>query len=112
MDDIDLSFDEFIAKVNADMVGNIVNLASRTARFAAETGLAATYPDDGGLFAQAAAEGQAIAESYDAGDYAKAIRLILAAGDRANQFVEQRAPWNLRKDPARTDELRKSARSA
>ena len=98
VDDIDLSFEEFAAKVNADMVGNIVNLASRTARFAAETGLAATYPDDGGLFAQAAADGQAIAESYDAGDYAKAVRLILAAGDRANQFVEQRAPWNLRKD--------------
>ncbi len=106
VDDIDLSFEEFVAKVNADMVGNIVNLASRTARFAAETGLAATYPDDGGLFAQAAAGGQAIAESYDAGDYARAVRLILAAGDRANQFVEQQAPWNLRKDPSKTDELR------
>ncbi len=106
VDDIDLSFEELVAKVNADMVGNVVNLASRTARFAAETGLAATYPDDGGLFAQAAADGQAIAEAYDAGDYARAIRLILAAGDRANQFVEQQAPWNLRKYPAKLDELR------
>ncbi|MCE5269591.1 MAG: methionine--tRNA ligase [Planctomycetaceae bacterium] len=106
VDDIDLNFDEFIAKVNADMVGNVVNLASRTAKFAATTGLATSYPDDGGLFAQAATDGQAIAESYEAGDYAKAIRLILAAGDRANQFVEQRAPWNLRKDPAKVDELR------
>ena len=44
MDDIDLNFEEFIAKVNADMVGKIVNLASRTARFAAKTGLAAEYP--------------------------------------------------------------------
>jgi methionyl-tRNA synthetase len=106
VDDIDLSFGEFIAKVNADMVGNIVNLASRTARFAEQTGLAATYPDDGGLFAQAAAEGQAIAEAYDTCDYARAIRLILAAGDRANQFIEQRAPWNLRKNPSKRDELR------
>ena len=106
VDDLDLNFDEFAAKVNADMVGNIVNLASRTAKFAAQTGLAATYPDDGGLFAQAAADGQAIAAAYDAGDYARATRLILAAGDRANQFVEQRAPWNLRKDPAKVDELR------
>ncbi len=105
VDDIDLSFEEFIAKVNADMVGNIVNLASRTARFAAETGLAASYPDDGGLFAQVAAEGQAIAEAYESGDYARAIRTIMAAGDRANQFVEQRAPWNLRKDPAKAAEL-------
>ncbi len=106
VDDIDLNFVEFAAKVNADMVGNVVNLASRTAKFAAETGLAATYPDDGGLFAQGAADGQAIAEAYNAGDYAKAVRLILAAGDRANQFVEQQAPWNLRKDPERRDELR------
>ena len=101
VDDIDLNFEEFTAKVNADMVGNIVNLASRTARFAEQTGLAAAYPDDGGLFAQAAAEGQAIAEAYDARDYSRAMRTIMAAGDRANQFVEQRAPWNLRKDPAK-----------
>lgn len=106
VDDIDLNFDELVAKVNADMVGNIVNLASRTAKFAEQTGLASEYPDDGGLFAQAAADGQAIAEAYDACDYARAVRLILAAGDRANQFVEQRAPWTLRKDPAKTDELR------
>ncbi|MEN6459193.1 MAG: methionine--tRNA ligase [Thermoguttaceae bacterium] len=106
VDDIDLNFDEFIAKVNADMVGNVVNLASRTARFAAETGLAASYPDDGGLFAKAAADGEAIAEAYEAGDYAKAIRLVLAAADRANQFIEQRAPWNLRKDASKTEELR------
>ena len=57
VDDIDLNFEEFAAKVNADMVGNVVNLASRTAKFAEQTGLAAQYPDDGGLFAQAAADG-------------------------------------------------------
>ncbi len=106
VDDIDLNFEEFAAKVNADMVGNVVNLASRTAKFAEQTGLAAAYPDDGGLFAQAAADGAAIADAYDAGDYAKAIRLIMTAGDRANQFIENRAPWNLRKDPTKLDQLR------
>jgi methionyl-tRNA synthetase len=106
VDDLDLNFDEFAAKVNADMVGNVVNLASRTARFAEESGLSAAYPDDGGLFAQAAAEGEAIAEAYDAGDFAKAMRIVMACGDRANQFIEQRAPWNLRKDPGKSDELR------
>ncbi len=106
VDDIDLNFDEFAAKVNADMVGNVVNLASRTARFAGRTGLAAEYPDDGGLFAQAAADGQAIAEAYEAGDFARAMRIIMAAGDRANQYVEQQAPWNLAKDPAQADRLR------
>ena len=106
VDDFDLNFEDFIGKVNADMVGNVVNLASRTAKFAGQTGLAAEYPDDGGLFAQTVADGQAIAEAYDACDFARAIRLILAAGDRANQYIEQQAPWNLRKDPAKTDQLR------
>ena len=106
VDDIDLNFDEFVAKVNADMVGNIVNLASRTARFAGRTGLAAEYPDDGGLFDRAAADGNAIAAAYEAGDYARAVRTIMAAGDRANQYVEQQAPWTLAKDPANADELR------
>jgi len=96
VEDLDLSFDEFTAKVNADMVGNIVNLASRTARFTEKSGLAAEYPSDGGLFAQAAQDGAAIAAAYEAGDFARAMRLVLAAGDRANQFVEQNAPWNLR----------------
>ena len=106
VDDIDLNFEEFIARVNADMVGNIVNLASRTAKFAGRTGLSAEYPDDGGLFEKAAADGQAIADAYEAGDYARAMRTIMAAGDRANQYVEQQAPWTLAKDPANADQLR------
>jgi methionyl-tRNA synthetase len=106
VDDLDLSFDEFAAKVNSDMVGNVVNLGSRTARFAEQTGLSTIYPDDGGLFAQAAAEGESVAEAYESGDFGKAMRMVLAMGDRANQFIEQRAPWNLRKEPDKIDELR------
>lgn len=106
VDDLDLNFDEFAAKVDSDMVGNVVNLASRIARFAQETGLSTTYPDDSGLFAQAAAEGESVAEAYEACDFAKAMRIIMAMGNRANQFIEQRAPWNLRKEPGKTDELR------
>ena len=105
VDDIDLNLDEFAARVNSDVVGNIVNLASRTARFAGKTGLATVYPDDGGLFEQAALDGKAIAEAYEACDYSQAMRLILAAGDRANKYVEDRAPWNLKKE-GRIDELR------
>jgi methionyl-tRNA synthetase len=106
VDDLDLNFEEFANKVNADMVGNIVNLASRTAKFAEQTGLADQYPDDGGLFALAAADGEAIAEAYEACDYAKAIRIMMAAGNRANQFIEQQAPWNLRKDSSKAERLR------
>jgi len=106
VDDIDLNLDEFVAKVNSDMVGNLVNLASRTAKFAAKTGLADTYPDDGGLFEQAAKDGDAVAEAYEACDYSRAIRRILLAGDRANQFVEHNEPWKLAKDPDKAERLR------
>ena len=81
VDDLDMNLDEFVAKVNADLVGNVVNLASRTAKFVEGRNLAAEYPADEGLFQQAAADGDAIAEAYDAGDFSKAMRLILAAGD-------------------------------
>ncbi len=106
VDDLDLNLEEFAAKVNADLVGNIVNLASRTAKFAHKTGLAETYPDDGGLFAQAAADGEQIAEAYDACDYNRAMRMILSAGDRANQFIDKAAPWLLNKDPEKENQLR------
>lgn len=105
VDDLDMNLDEFAAKINSDLVGKVVNLASRTAKLIHETGLAAEYPDDGGLFAQAAQDGQPIAEAYEAGDYNRAMRIIMAASDRANQFIDRVAPWNLRKDPTKRTEL-------
>lgn len=107
VEDLDLNLDEFVAKVNADMVGNVVNLASRTARFASRVGLAAEYPDDGGLFAQAAADGEAIAAAYEECDFAKAVRIILAAGNRANKFIEDHAPWDLAKQSGKEAELQR-----
>lgn len=105
VEDLDLNFEEFINRVNKDLVGNIVNLASRCARLLEGSRLSPSYPEDGGLFAQAAADGQAIAEAFEACDFAKAVRTILAAGDRANQFVDRAAPWNLKKDGSRQKEL-------
>jgi methionyl-tRNA synthetase len=96
VEDLDLNLDEFVNKINADMVGKFVNLASRTANFVKRSGLAAIYPDDGGLFTQAAQDGEAIAEAYEACDFARAMRLIMAASDRANKFIDENAPWNLR----------------
>lgn len=105
LDDLDLNMDEFVNKINADLVGKVVNLASRSAKFAAKTGLANKYPDDGGLFQQAAAAGEDIAAAYEHCDYAKAMRLIMELADRANPYVENSQPWVLAKDSARTDEL-------
>ncbi len=105
VDDLDLNLEEFVAKVNSDLVGKVVNLASRTARFVESSGLSAKYPDDGGLFAAAAAAGESIAADYEACEYAKAMRTIMALADRANQFVDAGQPWTLRKDPSKAAEV-------
>ncbi len=97
IDDIDLNLAEFAAKVNSDLVGKVVNLASRTARWLEKTGLAAVYPDDGGLFARAAADGAEIAAAYEACDFARAMRVIMLAADRANAYVDAEQPWKLAK---------------
>ncbi len=105
VDDLDLSIEEFIAKVNTDLVGKVVNLASRSAKFVANTGLSSVYPDDGGLFAAAAAAGQQIAKAYEECDYSKAMRLVMGLADAANPYVEEAKPWELRKDESQAERL-------
>jgi len=108
VDDLDLNFEEFVNKANADLVGKIVNLASRSAKFVESTGLSTSYPDDGGLFASAAAAGEEIAEAYENCDYSKAVRLINELADRANFYIDSRKPWELRKDPSRAGEVQEA----
>ena len=105
LDDLDLNLEEFAAKVNSDLVGKVVNLASRTARFVEEVGLSNVYPDDGGLFREAAAQSETIAAAYDGCDYNGAMRLIMSLADRANKYVDEKAPWTLRKDPTKAGEV-------
>lgn len=105
VDDFDLTLDDFVNKVNTDLVGKVVNLASRTAKFVQKTGLSAQYPDDGGLFDSGAAAAEEIAAAYERCDYSQAMRLILALADQANPFVEGNKPWELRKDPEQAERL-------
>jgi methionyl-tRNA synthetase len=105
IDDLDFQEDEFVGKVNSDLVGRVVNLASRSARFVEATGLSASYPADGGLFAKAATQSEAIAAAYEACDYREAMRLVMLLADAANEYVEHKAPWTLKKDPAKAQEL-------
>jgi methionyl-tRNA synthetase len=104
VDDLDLDLAELTAKVNADLIGKVVNLASRSAKFIEATGLAATYPEDGGLFARAVEEGAEIAKAYDECDTARAMRLVMALADRANEYVDREQPWALKKQ-GKTQEL-------
>jgi len=106
VEDLDLSLTEFVDKVNSDLVGKVVNLASRVGKFAQQTGLSDVYPDDGGLFERAAAQGEAIAMAYEQCEYSKAMRMIMELADAANPFVEHAKPWEMKKDAARENELR------
>jgi methionyl-tRNA synthetase len=105
IDDLDFQVDEFVGKVNSDLVGRVVNLASRSARFVEATGLSARYPDDGGLFARAAALRDSIAAAFEACDFREATRVVMTLADAANEYVEKQAPWTLKKDPARAAQL-------
>lgn len=106
LDDIDLNLNEFVTRFNSDLVGKVVNLASRSAGFLAGQSLCDIYPDDGGLFVAAAEKGEQIAAYYEDCNYNAAMREIMALADSANKFVDDRQPWILRKDPAKTEELR------
>jgi methionyl-tRNA synthetase len=106
VEDLDLNAEELAARVDSDLVGKVVNLASRTARFVEKTGLAEAYPEDGGLFETTAAAGDSIAEAYETFDYARAMREIMVLADRANEYVARMEPWKLAKAPESAAALR------
>jgi methionyl-tRNA synthetase len=95
MDDIDLNFDDFVARVNSDLVGKLVNIASRCSGFISNgfNGRLATRLEDEALYAAFAEASETIADHYEAREYSKAIRTIMALADRANRYIEDRKPW-------------------
>jgi methionyl-tRNA synthetase len=97
VEDLDIQLDEFVTKVNADLVGKVVNLASRSARFVSELGLSAVYPEDEGLFAEGVRTGEEVAAAYESCDFARAMRLIMTFADRANEYIDRKEPWKLSK---------------
>ncbi len=104
VEDIDLNLEEFASTVDS-VFKKVVNLASRTAKFLKPTGFSGKYPDDGGLFQEFARAGEKIAEHYENADYSRAIRAILDLADKANPYIEENAPWELRKDPEKAGQV-------
>jgi methionyl-tRNA synthetase len=98
-DDIDLNLADFVAKVNSDLVGKLVNIASRCAGFVHRFGggTLASSLSNPALFADFAAAGDAVAADYEGREYARAMRRIMALADRANQYIDERKPWQLAK---------------
>lgn len=107
MDDIDLNFEDFVARVNADLVGKFVNIASRCAGFISKRfdGRLAANLDDEQLYAEFAAAADEVAAHYEAREYSRAMRAVMALADRANRYIEDKKPWSMIKDEARTEEV-------
>ena len=107
IEDIDLNLEDFELRVNADLVGKIVNIASRCAGFITKRfdGLLAQNLDDSALLAELQAAAEPLAANYEAREFSRAMRDIMALADRANQYIDRRAPWVIAKDPTRDAEL-------
>lgn len=98
--DIDLNFEDFAQKVNSDLVGKVVNIASRCAGFITKkfNGTLSQTIENQALLDEFIAASESIAQSYEARHYHKAIRDIMALADKANQYIDAQAPWVTIKD--------------
>ena len=100
-DDIDINLDDFVQRVNSDLVGKIVNIASRCAGFLHrhfDSTLSATLHDED-LWNEVSAARAGLAERFEAGDTNRAVREIAALADRTNQYIDNHAPWQMVKQP-------------
>ena len=107
-EDIDFNPEDFIARVNADLVGKFINIASRAAGFIAKRfdGKLGTPSADGGaLLAALQAEAKTIAQLYDSRDFARALRDVMQLADKVNEYVDQNKPWELAKKPDQVERL-------
>jgi|TARA_B110000971_G_scaffold197988_1_gene214252 methionyl-tRNA synthetase len=107
VDDIDLNLEDFSARVNSDLVGKVVNIASRCAGFINKNfgaRLSASIGDNK-LSQQALAAADSIASAYENREYSRAMREIMALADKANQFIDEKQPWVIVKDIERQAEV-------
>lgn len=101
VEDLDLNLEDFRQRINSDLVGKLVNLASRNAPFIHkhfDSKLSAQLPDSP-LLAHLQSERQAIAELYEKREYSHAVRKIMQLTDRANEYIDQQKPWVKIKNP-------------
>jgi methionyl-tRNA synthetase len=109
VEDVDFNPEDFIARVNSDLIGKYVNIASRAAGFIAKkfdgklSMVWATEPD--AFLSALRAAGTDIAELYEAREYGKALRVVMEQADAVNAYVDANKPWELAKDPANNPRL-------
>ncbi|AKT31974.1 methionine--tRNA ligase [Pseudomonas syringae pv. actinidiae] len=107
VDDLDLNLEDFVQKVNSDLIGKVVNIASRCAGF--------IHKGNAGVMVEANAAPEltdaflaaapSIADAYEARDFARAMRETMALADRANAYIAEKAPWALAKQEGKQDEV-------
>jgi methionyl-tRNA synthetase len=115
MEDIDLNLEDFIARVNSDLVGKYINIASRAAGFINKrfSGmLSSIVADDfpfcfesNGLIEKISLKANEISALYEKKDFSKAMRIIMELADEANKLIDQMRPWEIAKNPDKSDEL-------
>ncbi|MDM8566891.1 methionine--tRNA ligase [Candidatus Halobeggiatoa sp. HSG11] len=107
VEDVDLNLEDFLQRVNADLVGKFVNIASRCAGFITKRfdGQLAAELADKELYQQFIAAGNSIADAYENRDYNRAVRETMALADRANQYIDEHKPWILVKQEGSEAEL-------
>ena len=106
IEDIDLNLQDFISRVNSDLVGKYVNIAARASGFIAKRfeGRLKNVADSE-LLAKLTAQSEAIAECYESREYAKALRDIMALADIVNEYVDANKPWELAKQEGQDERL-------
>lgn len=107
VDDLDLNLEDFVQKVNSDLVGKVVNIASRCAGFIHKGNDGVMVAGDAApeLTEDFLAAAPSIAEAYEARDFGRAMREIMALADRANAWIADKAPWSLAKQEGKQDEV-------
>ncbi len=107
VDDIDLNLEDFVQRVNSDLVGKVVNIASRCAGFITKRfeGMLANSLPDSALYNSFIQAGEEIAQDYEARNYNKAMRAIMALADKANQYIDENKPWIIAKQEGKDAEL-------
>jgi methionyl-tRNA synthetase len=107
IDDLDLNLDDFVQRVNSDLVGKVVNIASRCAGFIDKgfEGRLADAPDAPELIAGIQQAKDEITRHFDQREYGKAVRLIMALADKANQYINDKQPWVIARGDPQSSEL-------
>ena len=109
VDDIDLNLEDFMQRVNSDLVGKVVNIASRCAGFIKkkfDNQLSSELPEPE-LYQDMVSAGKAIAEHFENREYSKAVREIMAQADKANVYIDDNKPWVLAKEEGQEDHVQK-----